>query len=61
MDQHAERPKTIHAPNVQFDIEQMSLNADGRLLAVAGTHQVSVVVLPSKVSYRTLSPTIESR
>ncbi|KAG8820318.1 hypothetical protein FRC17_010202 [Serendipita sp. 399] len=52
--------KTLHAPQIQFQIEQMVLNADGRLLAVAGTHQVAVVVLPSS-SRGGRSPLIECR
>lgn len=38
--------QTLHTPNVQFEIHQISLNPSGKLLAVAGAFQVAVVVLP---------------
>jgi nucleoporin NUP82 len=38
--------KVLHTPNIQFDISQVSLNPTRKLLAVAGTSQVAVVVLP---------------
>lgn len=38
--------KTLHTPNIQFEIHQISLNPSGKLLAVAGAFQVAVVVLP---------------
>ncbi|KAG7449333.1 uncharacterized protein BT62DRAFT_945513 [Guyanagaster necrorhizus] len=38
--------KTLHTPNVQFEIHHMSLNPGGKLLAVAGASQVAVIVLP---------------
>lgn len=53
--------QTLHTPNVQFQIEQMVLNPNGKLLAVAGATQVAVVVLPRAPYSRTLSPTIECR
>ncbi|PVG00486.1 hypothetical protein CPB86DRAFT_754686 [Serendipita vermifera] len=52
--------KTLHAPNVQFIIEQMALNADGRLLAVAGSHHLAVIVLPSS-GRGGRAPTIECK
>ncbi|KAL0949645.1 hypothetical protein HGRIS_009689 [Hohenbuehelia grisea] len=38
--------KTLHTPNVQFEIHQLALNPSGKLLAVAGAFQVAIVVLP---------------
>ncbi|RDB22839.1 Nucleoporin nup82 [Hypsizygus marmoreus] len=38
--------KTLHTPNIQFEIHQVSLNPSGKLLAVAGAFQVAVIVLP---------------
>ncbi|KAI5829840.1 hypothetical protein K523DRAFT_352178 [Schizophyllum commune Tattone D] len=38
--------KTLHCPNVQFNIHQIALNPSGKLLAVAGAFQVAVIVLP---------------
>ncbi|KAF9263555.1 hypothetical protein L218DRAFT_901764 [Marasmius fiardii PR-910] len=48
--------KTLHTPNIQFDIHQICLNASGKLLAVAGAYQVAVVVLP-RPGYSRLVPT----
>ena len=47
----------LHTPNLQFEICQISLNASGKLLAVAGTHQVAVVVLP-RAGYSRLVPEV---
>lgn len=49
--------QTLHTPNLQFEIRQISLNASGKLLAVAGTHQVAVVVLP-RAGYGKLVPEV---
>ncbi|KIK65419.1 hypothetical protein GYMLUDRAFT_38873 [Collybiopsis luxurians FD-317 M1] len=43
---HAKNYKTLHTPNIQFQIDQVALNSTGKLLAVAGAYQVAVVVLP---------------
>ncbi|KAG7097129.1 hypothetical protein E1B28_004507 [Marasmius oreades] len=48
--------KTLHTPNIQFDIHQICLNSSGKLLAVAGAYQVAVVVLP-RSGYSRLVPT----
>ncbi|EIN10572.1 hypothetical protein PUNSTDRAFT_100184 [Punctularia strigosozonata HHB-11173 SS5] len=48
--------KTLHAPNIEFEIQQLSLNPNGKLLAVAGARQVAVVVLP-RAGYGRLVPT----
>jgi nucleoporin NUP82 len=47
--------QTLHTPNLQFEIRQISLNPSGKLLAVAGTHQVAVIVLP-RAGYSRLVP-----
>ena len=47
--------QTLHTPNLQFEIGQISLNPSGKLLAVAGTHQVAVIVLP-RAGYSRLVP-----
>ena len=49
--------QTLHTPNMQFEIRQISLNPSGKLLAVAGTHQVAVVVLP-RAGYSRLVPEV---
>jgi hypothetical protein len=49
--------QTLHTPNLQFEIRQISLNTSGKLLAVAGTHQVAVVVLP-RAGYSRLVPEV---
>ena len=49
--------QTLHTPNLQFEIRQISLNPSGKLLAVAGTHQVAVVVLP-RGGYSRLVPEV---
>ncbi|KAG2369934.1 hypothetical protein BDR07DRAFT_1387385 [Suillus spraguei] len=38
--------KILNTPNIQFWIHQIALNPSGKLIAVAGAHQVAVVVLP---------------
>ncbi|KAF8504220.1 hypothetical protein JB92DRAFT_780955 [Gautieria morchelliformis] len=38
--------KTLYTPNVEFEIRQLTVNHNGKLLAVAGSHQVAVVSLP---------------
>ncbi|KIM46011.1 hypothetical protein M413DRAFT_441079 [Hebeloma cylindrosporum] len=47
--------KTLHTPNIEFEIHQMALNPSGKLLAVAGAFQVAVVVLP-RAGYNRLVP-----
>ncbi|KAH9939885.1 hypothetical protein B0H21DRAFT_28271 [Amylocystis lapponica] len=48
--------KILHTPNIQFEIHQMALNPNGKLLAVAGAFQVAVVVLP-RAGFTRLVPT----
>lgn len=50
------RQQTMYTPNIEFDIHQLALNPGGKLLAVAGSHQVAVVVLPH-AGYARLVPT----
>ncbi|KAL0581995.1 hypothetical protein V5O48_000053 [Marasmius crinis-equi] len=47
--------KTLHTPNIQFEICQICLNPSGKLLAVAGAYQVAIVVLP-RPGYSRLVP-----
>ncbi|KAK7049644.1 hypothetical protein VNI00_005675 [Paramarasmius palmivorus] len=47
--------KTLHTPNIQFEIHQLCLNSNGKLLAVAGAYQVAIVVLP-RAGYQRLVP-----
>lgn len=46
----------MHTPGLSFDIRQLVVNPSGKLLAVAGSHQVAVVVLP-RPGYMRLVPT----
>ncbi|KAF8264938.1 hypothetical protein EI94DRAFT_1590773 [Lactarius quietus] len=48
--------KVLHTPNIEFDVSQLSLNPTGKLLAVAGTFQVAVIVLP-RPGFMRLVPT----
>ncbi|VDB86566.1 unnamed protein product [Peniophora sp. CBMAI 1063] len=48
--------KVLDTPALSFDIRQMAVNPSGKLLAVAGTRQVVVVVLP-RPGYMRLVPT----
>ncbi|KJA30085.1 hypothetical protein HYPSUDRAFT_32154 [Hypholoma sublateritium FD-334 SS-4] len=47
--------KTLHTPNIQFEIHQIALNPSGKLLAVAGAYQTAVIVLP-RPGYSRLVP-----
>ncbi|KAJ6516069.1 hypothetical protein C8R45DRAFT_855821 [Mycena sanguinolenta] len=53
--------KTLHTPNLQFEIHQISLNPTGKLLAVAGASQVGVVVLPRSGFARLVPDTIDCK
>lgn len=48
--------KSLNTPNVTFTIRQMTLNPNGKFLAVAGTFEVAVVVLP-RSGFTRLVPT----
>ncbi|KAJ3808781.1 hypothetical protein F5876DRAFT_45305 [Lentinula aff. lateritia] len=54
---HTKNYKTLHTPNIQFKIDQITLNSSGKLLAVAGAFQLAVVVLP-RAGYSRLVPDI---
>jgi nucleoporin NUP82 len=49
--------QVLHTPNIQFDISYLSLNPTRKLLVVAGTSQVAVVVLP-RPGFMRLVPTV---
>ena len=53
--------QTLHTPNLQFEIRQIALNPSGKLLAVTGTHQVAVVVLPRAGYSRLVSEAIDCK
>ncbi|KAJ6599216.1 hypothetical protein DFH09DRAFT_1356311 [Mycena vulgaris] len=53
--------KTLHTPNLKFEIHQISLNPSGKLLAVAGARQVGVVVLPRSGFARLVPDTIDCK
>ncbi|GLB33650.1 putative nuclear pore component [Lyophyllum shimeji] len=53
--------KTLHTPNIQFEIHQISLNPSGKLLAVAGAFQVAVIVLPRPGFARLVPDTIDCK
>ncbi|KAF5393939.1 hypothetical protein D9757_000165 [Collybiopsis confluens] len=58
---HVKDYKTLHTPNIQFKIDQIALNSTGKLLAVAGIHQVAVVVLPRPGYSRLVPETIDCK
>ncbi|KAG6880302.1 hypothetical protein C0992_000079 [Termitomyces sp. T32_za158] len=53
--------KTLHTPNIQFEIHQISLNPSGKLLAVAGAFQVAVIVLPRAGFSRLIPETLDCK
>jgi nucleoporin NUP82 len=53
--------QTLHIPNVQFEIHQISLNRSGKLLAIAGAFQVAVVVLPRSGFTRLVPDTVDCK
>ncbi|TIA94721.1 hypothetical protein E3P96_04044 [Wallemia ichthyophaga] len=53
--------KTLQIPNLNFDIHSLALNHTKKLLAVSGTHQVLVIVLPRPGYANLVSPTLDSR
>ncbi|KAF8974369.1 hypothetical protein BDZ97DRAFT_1900053 [Flammula alnicola] len=53
--------KTLHTPNIQFEIHQIALNPSGKLLAVAGAFQVAVIVLPRAGYSRLVPETIDCK
>ncbi|KAF9483973.1 hypothetical protein BDN70DRAFT_873108 [Pholiota conissans] len=53
--------KTLHTPNIQFEIHQIALNPTGKLLAVAGAFQVAVIVLPRPGYSRLVPDTLDCK
>lgn len=53
--------QTLHAPAIDFDIHQISINPTGKLLAVSGATSVAVVVLPRGGYSRMVSDLVECR
>lgn len=53
--------KVLSTPAIDFSICSLVVNSNSKLLAVVGTHQVAVVVLPRKGWNGLLNNTIESR
>ncbi|KAI0650605.1 hypothetical protein C8Q79DRAFT_1063880 [Trametes meyenii] len=53
--------KILHTPNVQFEIHQISLNPNGKLLAVAGAFQVAVIVLPRTGFNKLVTATVDCK
>ncbi|KAJ4473481.1 hypothetical protein C8R41DRAFT_888262 [Lentinula lateritia] len=58
---HTKNYKTLHTPNIQFKIDQITLNSSGKLLAVAGAFQLAVVVLPRAGYSRLVPDTIDCK
>ncbi|KAJ3778424.1 hypothetical protein FB446DRAFT_714174 [Lentinula raphanica] len=58
---HTKSYKILHTPNIQFKIDQLALNSNGKLLAVAGAFQVAVVVLPRAGYFRLVPETIDCK
>ncbi|KAI0375777.1 hypothetical protein BV20DRAFT_16076 [Pilatotrama ljubarskyi] len=53
--------KILHTPNVQFEIHQIVLNPNGKLLAIAGAFQVAVIVLPRTGFNRLVTATVDCK
>ena len=53
--------KTLHTPNMAFEIHQIALNPNAKFLAVASAYQVAVVVLPRASSTRLASSVIDCK
>ncbi|KAF9509867.1 hypothetical protein BS47DRAFT_1348682 [Hydnum rufescens UP504] len=53
--------KTLHTPNVQFEIKQLAMCPGGKMLAIAGTHQVAVIVLPRPSYYKLVNPRVDCK
>ncbi|OBZ76188.1 Nucleoporin nup82 [Grifola frondosa] len=53
--------KTLHTPNIEFEIHQIALNPNCKLLAVAGAFQVAVIVLPRTGFARIVPETIDCK
>ncbi|EPQ59331.1 hypothetical protein GLOTRDRAFT_55221 [Gloeophyllum trabeum ATCC 11539] len=53
--------KTLYTPNIQFEIRQVAVNPNGKLLAVAGAYQIAVVVLPKPGFSKLVSSTVDCK
>ncbi|OSD04378.1 hypothetical protein PYCCODRAFT_1433763 [Trametes coccinea BRFM310] len=53
--------KVLHTPNIQFEIHQIALNPNGKLLAVAGAFQVAVIVLPRTGFNKLVTTTVDCK
>ncbi|KAI0352971.1 hypothetical protein OH77DRAFT_1497486 [Trametes cingulata] len=53
--------KILHTPNVQFEIHQIALNPNGKLLAIAGAFQVAVIVLPRTGFNKLVTATVDCK
>lgn len=53
--------QTLYAPHVDFNITQMSLSPEGKFLAVAGAHQLAIVILPRPTYSRLPTAEVECR
>ncbi|KZV77417.1 hypothetical protein PENSPDRAFT_672792 [Peniophora sp. CONT] len=53
--------KVLHTPGLSFEIRQLAINPSGKLLAIAGSHEVAVVVLPRPGYMRLVSTNIDCK
>ncbi|TFK55814.1 hypothetical protein OE88DRAFT_1804607 [Heliocybe sulcata] len=53
--------KTLYTPNLAFEITQLAVNPNGKLLAVAGEYQVAVVVLPKPGFAKLVTPNVDCK
>ncbi|KAF9782863.1 hypothetical protein BJ322DRAFT_1073133 [Thelephora terrestris] len=53
--------KTLCTPNLQFEVHELVLNPNGRLLAVVGAFQVTVIVLPRPGFTRLAPQTVDCK
>lgn len=55
------KSKTLDNPNINFTIRALSVNPNGKLMAVAGDHEIVVVVLPRSGYTRSRAEMVECR
>lgn len=55
------RQQTLYTPHVDFNITQISLSPEGKFLAVAGVHQLAIVILPRPTYSRLPTADVECR
>jgi nucleoporin NUP82 len=53
--------QTLHTPNIQFNIHQLVLCPGGKMLAVAGKHQVAVIMLPRQAYYKLVTAKVDCK